>query len=132
MKVLDKQLQEALDYAVMKIVQQGGRSYEEDSPANGCMYSDGKGRHCAVGWLLDRSKPHLMQFQGSVSTLCYTYPDEVPYFIRENLGLFNNFQGFHDNTGVFARDREIKRLETVYGVDTSKSHWKQWVDMGDD
>ena len=49
-------LQEAFDYAVQKIVEQGGRCIDNHM----CVYGNTRGMHCAVGWLLDENERSLI------------------------------------------------------------------------
>ena len=70
-----KTVQEACDYAVEKMVAQQGRCMREGKDGDEtCAYGDGKGNHCAIGWLLDHDDPDLMKYEGSVVCLC---PDDV-------------------------------------------------------
>ena len=62
-------LQEAVDYAMFKIVEQGGRCR---SLQGLCAYGNAEGKHCAVGWLLDEDNQELMGFNGGVYNLVMT------------------------------------------------------------
>jgi len=120
--------QEACDYSVQQIVAQGGRCYDVVDGA--CMYGDGHGNHCAIGWLLDPDNEDFMSYKGSFDDLPTSYPDEVPEVIRDNIDLFTELQCFHDVPE--SQRREILRdvLRDNYKIDTSAPHWQQWVDMG--
>lgn len=119
-------VQEVCDYAVAKIVEQGGRCYNEDGDF--CMYSDNKGKHCAVGWLLPEDD-ELMDFEGGVYTLVGDYPDKVPTLIANNIDAFGVLQSLHDADLSRFRKRNIEDLQQE-GVDTSAPQYQQWVEMG--
>ena len=120
--------QEACDYSVQKLVEQGGRCY--DVVDGVCMYGDGHGNHCAIGWLLDPNNKDLMSYAGSFDDLPSSYPDEVPVIIHNNRDLFTELQRFHDEPR--SQRREILRdvLRVAHNIDTSGDHWQQWVDVG--
>jgi len=120
--------QEACDYSVQKIVEQGGRCY--DVVDGVCMYGDGHGNHCAIGWLLDPNNKEFMSYKGSFDDLPPSYPDEVPVIIHNNRDMFAALQDFHDKPGSHAREYYRNRLRDNYKIDTSAPHWQQWVDMG--
>ena len=120
--------QEACDYSVQQIVAQGGRCYNVVDGA--CMYGDGHGKHCAIGWLLDPNNKELMSYKGSFDDLPPSYPDEVPVIIHNNRDLFAALQDFHDQPGSPAREYYRNRLRDNHDIDTSAAHWQQWVDMG--
>lgn len=55
-------IEECLD----AIIAQGGQCSND---FYGCMYGDGAGKHCGVGWLLPETDSSLMQLTGSVHGL---------------------------------------------------------------
>lgn len=121
-----KNVQEACDYSVQKMVEQGGQSMR----GHGCAYGTDKGLHCAIGWLLDKDDKFLMEYPKSIRILCRDHPDKVPQLVRDNEGIFRNLQGFHDAVSSLYRREIMNRLESR-GIDTSGDHWQQWVAMGE-
>ena len=120
--------QEACDYSVQKIVEQGGRCYNK---ARGrCLHSDGQGNHCGIGWLLDPNNKELMNYDGGVQGVVDDFPDDVPQIIKDNLDMFAVLQDFHDATGSQRRESLRDVLRVAHNIDTSAPHWQQWVDMG--
>lgn len=128
-ELVDKMtLQEAMDYAVKQIVAQGGRCMNED---NKCRYSDGAGRHCAVGWLLDEDDDLLMSSSAALQRLPKMLENNIPDIIRNNLVLFQYLQRFHDYPEKESRKRRRAFITGLFGIDTSGEHWEQWIEMGD-
>ena len=123
-------LQEACDFAVLKIVEQGGRCMSVHNKGI-CSYSNGQGWHCAVGWLLDETNENMMNTSAVIGYLSSYYPDSVPNLIKDNLEVFMRLQMFHDNTLKDDRKEDIALLQD-FGIDTSKPQWDQWVEMGKD
>jgi len=122
-----KTAQEACDYSVQKIVEQGGRCINDGI----CAHSDGQGNHCAIGWLLDPDNEELMNYAGGVQGVVDDFPDDVPEIIKDNIDLFSTLQVFHDQPGPLNREDWRDRLRDNHKIDTSAPHWQQWVDMGD-
>ena len=118
-------LQEACDYAVFKIVEQGGQCL---SGKNNCVYGDGNGNHCAVGWLLDNSDEQLMNCGDAVIELCNVYSDEIPSVIHNNIVAFDRLQGFHDAESVISRANNLGLLSK--SINTTAPQYQQWVEMG--
>ena len=125
-----KTAQEACDYSVQKLVEQGGRCY--DVVKDVCMHSDGQGNHCSIGWLLDPDNKALMNYNRGVQDVVDDFPKNVPQIIKDNRDLFTELQRFHDEPR--SQRREILRdvLRVAHNIDTSAPHWQQWVDMGAD
>ena len=124
-----KTAQEACDYSVQKLVEQGGRCYNK---ARGrCLHSDGQGNHCAIGWLLDPDNKKLMGYDGGVQGVVDGFPDEIPQIIKDNLDMFAVLQDFHDEGYSIVREMCRNRLRYNYKIDTSAPHWQQWIDMGE-
>lgn len=119
-------LQEAMDYAVMKIVEQGGRCL---SASGSCMYGNKKGQHCAVGWLLDENDQELMDASEHAEALVKEYGN-IPQILVDNAEAFHDLQRFHDAKYKREREHYSDLLATVNNIDTSAPHWQQWVDMG--
>lgn len=123
-------LQEAFDFAVLKIVEQGGRCMNNQD-ASVCAYSNHQGYHCAVGWLLDESNKDLMNCSATVGYLGKHYPNSVPDLIKKNTGAFMHLQMFHDDRLKVDRERHLVEIEDL-GIDVSKPQWVSWVEMGED
>lgn len=121
-------VQEACDYAVFKIVEQGERCL---SNGGSCAYSDRHGSHCAVGWLLDTTHPNLMNYSGSVRGLIREHEELVPEVIKQNTSLFVILQMFHDVASQADRKEALVGLNDK-GINTDAPQYKQWVEMGDD
>lgn len=119
-------VQEACDYAVKKIVEQGGRCRD----ALGCVYGNGLGEHCSIGWLLPEDNDALMGAPLKLDALVCEFGAEVPELIRENEGAFYLLQSFHDVATKKMRISDMGLLSREYGIDTSGDHWQQWVEMG--
>ena len=123
-----KTAQEACDYSVQQIVAQGERCY--DVVRRTCVYSDGQGNHCSIGWLLDPNNKELMGYTSTIRILVDDFQDEIPQIIKDNLDMFAVLQDFHDEGYSIVREMCRNRLRYNYKIDTSAPHWQQWVDMG--
>lgn len=124
-------VQEACDYAVQKIVEQGKRCVTiQHGNREMCSYGDGQGNHCAWGWLVPEDAPdyaELMSALGTIDELCMEYPHFVDDF---NLDTFRALQRFHDSNQKKLREIERAELQQCFGIDTSAPQWQAWVDMG--
>ena len=112
-------LQEACDYAVTKIVEQGGKCTDKHG---NCKYKNGT-KHCAVGWLLDHDNADQMDYANDVIHMARNIP--VPKLIADNVQAFAVLQRFHDS-------RLNTRLHLVAlkrYIDTSAPQYQQWVDL---
>lgn len=119
-------VQEACDYAVRKMVEQGGQCKVQTT----CVYGNAAGRHCAVGWLLpEDSSENIWGFVGQVEDLVEKHGDTLPDIITENLYLMHILQSFHDTDSWFNREEYMNRLSRE-GINTTGEHWRQWIDMG--
>lgn len=118
-------IQKACDYAVQRIVKQGHRCMERGSDS--CVYSDGQGNHCAVGWLFPEDKV-LMEFEGTIDDYVYDWEHDVNDWIKENVRILRQLQVFHDLSDYRYRVRAMDTLKSL-GIDTSGAHWHQWLEM---
>lgn len=118
-------LQEACDYAVLKIVEQGGECLDELTGK--CVYGDGVGKHCAVGWLLDHNNEQLMKFTGGIHDLLDEF-DNIPSIFSENLSTFTELQDFHDVQLEGEREHCLECLS--FDIDITAPQYRQWVEMG--
>lgn len=119
-------VQEACDYAVAKIVEQGGRCYDKYTEC--CLYGD-RDKHCAIGWLLPHDDKELMQYDDGVGNLVFNYPEKVPSLIVDNIDVFRVLQELHDTKFSNSRNEHIEQLQQK-GIDTSAPQYQQWVEMG--
>jgi hypothetical protein len=120
-----KTLQEAFDFAVTKIVEQGDQCLDYDGA---CAYTR-KDKHCAVGWLLPDNN-EMGEFEGDVEDLVKRFKEDVPAIVRKNREAFSVLQQFHDTAGNSKRRCLRRKIEEDYDVDTSGAHWEKWVKMG--
>ena len=118
--------QEVCDYSVQKIVEQGKRCMDDGI----CLYGDGQGNHCGIGWLLDPDNKELMNYNRGVQDVVDDFPNDVPEVIKDNIDLFYKLQRFHDQPNSIIREIFRDGLRDNYKIDTSAPHWQQWVDMG--
>ena len=122
--------QEACDYSVQKLVEQGEQCYDVVNSTSTCMHGDGQGNHCAIGWFLDPDNEDFMNYYGGVQGVVDDFQDEIPQIIKDNLDLFSELQSFHDEGYSIIRENYRNRLRDDHNIDTSAAHWQQWVDMG--
>ena len=126
-------LQQVSDAIAGKVIGQGGRCMTEFSASFGnssCAYSDGKGKHCAIGWLLSESSP-LMQYDGSLSTMIESSEfDKEPNveFMLDNIDALDRIQHLHDATNKNQRDNRSELVADVY--DLNMDAWDEWIEMG--
>jgi hypothetical protein len=122
-------VQEACDYAVKKIVEQGCRCMQwNDCSYVGVNGETGETIHCAVGWLLPDDS-ELMDIPQSIKDMIDNYGDKVPAIIRNNREVFKNLQSFHDGESRHYREAFGERLAKE-GIDTTPEQYQQWVDLG--
>lgn len=123
-------LQEAMDYAINKLVEQGGRCIGRNDR---CVYGNDKGHHCAVGWLLDEDHEDLMRLTGGVLGLLGGFDEDVPELIEIEHLAFQAFQSLHDShfkDGESGRVDFLTILRREHGVDTTTNpNWHRWVEM---
>ena len=89
-----KTLQEVSDEIAAKLIEQGERCVNSSGY---CQYSNDKGQHCAVGWLLPEDDPRLMSTIGSVNDLLtFDNLGVNDAFIRKHCKPLKWLQAFHD------------------------------------
>lgn len=110
-------LGEAVNFALGKIVEQGGRCLKVagwcDNPI--CAYGNGDGKHCAVGWLLDEDNDTLMSSDFSVEAMATgrsmksidrkRFEGLIPELICDNVDVFKELQHLHDVELDYGYDR---------------------------
>lgn len=121
-------VQEAVEYTVEKIVEQGGQCVDDIGE---CMYKvEGEDNyHCAVGWLLDHSQYDYSKCNNTVRGLV-EIGIPVPDLIKDHLEIFSSLQVFHDSNYRTYREDYLSCLER-YDIDTSNPAFQAWVEMGD-
>lgn len=123
-------LQEACDYAVAKIVEQGVQCVDGWDQ---CVYGNDKGQHCAIGWLLNPDDKEISNFMGEafsadVEVLAEEVREHLPAVVTHNLAIMKTLQQFHDtNRGVIRR----YLLESLAAnIDVDSPQYNEWVEMG--
>lgn len=117
-------IQQACDYAVLKIVEQGEQALDDQ----GCCYATEDGKHCALGWLLDENNDKYMKTAGTIDVLLDNFKD-LPEFFREHQHVLRALQRFHDACAMKNRMSNVQSVRG-HGIDTTAPQWQQWVEMG--
>ena len=121
-----KSLQQVSDAIAGKLIRQGGQCLDEDG---NCAYGDGKGNHCAIGWLLSETSP-LMNSGHTLSGLVETNSlEQEPNreFIIGNVGALFLIQSLHDS--LLNRSGRCEKIAIIH--DLNMDAWSEWVEMGD-
>lgn len=122
-------LSEAFNFAVKKIVEQGGQCLDKNDLE--CAYGSAT-KHCAVGWLLDHKNKDLMEYEGDVYDICNEFDWGIPSIIFEDRVAFAKLQRFHDAFKVKEREEVFNELKSIRPeVDYSGEHWETWINMGE-
>ena len=119
-------LQQVSDAIASKVIGQGGQCLNERGD---CLYGDGNGKHCAIGWLLSESSP-FMAYESSVHELIASegFNDEHNKDImRDNVDALSALQELH----VHLRGRLQISQSLVYEFDLNMDAWSEWIEMGD-
>ena len=123
-----KTIQQVSDEIAAKVIGQGGQSIS----SNGfCLYDDEKGRHCAVGWLMEKGSDAMKKLGGLSDLL--ERPTDIDFgvndeFIRENKTVLCVLQSLHDSRYKRYRLDSIRCLKVDHEIDTTA--WTPWVEMG--
>ncbi len=123
-------LQEQVDYIGERLNMQGQRCY--DSTVKSCAYGNGKGHHCAVGWLLDTTNISLMQSEGGVVYLSEYYFKLIPENIINNNELFSALQYLHDSS--YSKENLSERLKDFkvrFPKITLNHHWHSFLEKAE-
>ncbi len=118
--------QEQLDYVIDNLIAQGERCM---GGYGRCSYGNGKGQHCAVGWLLDESNKDLMAYGASVISLIGS-EFKIPDTLRENIELWDRVQWVHDNALESYRRDSVEALRQKFPDITFDGRWDKWVELG--
>ncbi len=128
-------LKEAIEYSLNKLIEQGGACMRHGDfhTTPFCAYSDGQGKHCAIGWLLDHKNYILMEFEGGVRELKNKFGFMLPRIINQEINVFNSFQYIHDIAAIYRRDQAIDivnlqlDIKTLIDVGVSKELIDSWL-----
>lgn len=123
--------QEACDYAVEFIAEQGSQCVNLDDGKTTC-YSDEDGKFCSIGCLLDNNNKTLIRSGETVASLVADIPSVMPKLIINNPALFQMLQGFHDFSRKDWRQDMREGISRQFKIKTDAPHWQAWVDMGDE
>ena len=131
-------LQEVCDKVAEKMVEQGRPCVDM---AGECVYSNHKGEHCAIGWVLVilgvPSDSEFYEVIGGLDTLIEEMRNsaveddaskeekDAMYFIGYHRKAMRVLQDFHD-TRKDDREDATKHLDKY--IDTSNPNWKLWSD----
>lgn len=123
-------IQEACDYAVKKIVDQG----KQCKIGGDCEYFDPADEsHCVAGHIFAAFLPNDHELFGGngmgAAMVIETYRDEFPEWLVDESVAVDCLQNFHDSRRASTRKFDLVRLKAE-GIDTSAPQWQQWVDMG--
>ncbi len=128
-----KTISQVVHEVMEKLVQQGKRCMSGETGQ--CMYGDGEGNHCAIGWLLPEDDSTLMSFTGGIDNLVEISNSDADYtlginsaFIVEHRGILFILQNLHDNVPRTFRTRHTKDLLAL-GVKNTPL-FQQWIDLG--
>ena len=119
-------LQKVSDAIAGKLINQGGRCV---GGGGSCAYGDGKGSHCAVGWLLSESSI-LMGTDLSISELLEINSFKLEpnrEFILNNSEALIDIQSLHDS--FVNRSGRCEIINRNYGLNMDA--WSKWVEMGE-
>ena len=128
-----KTIQESCDYAVSKIVEQGGRCVDE----LGCVYRRGE-KHCAIGWLLDSWGLPDKIFNAEAALIDLLHEEEYRVllyketfvYLNKHFDVLNALQAFHDTKDDDERRSQYDAL-VKHGIDTSGPDWQTMLAWGD-
>lgn len=140
-----KTLQQVVAEVMDKLVEQGSRCTVTQGSNDFCQYSDGNGKHCAVGWLLPEDVAALEVYQdSSVSSLISHITNNQPAFMDEewfkflnsNRTAMMNLQSMHDSAVKNPPPFIISKLtycinffKEEHGIDPNT--FKPWLDLFD-
>jgi hypothetical protein len=119
-------VQQAIEYSLDKLIQQGKQCMLKAD----CLYGDGLGNHCAIGWLLENDK-ELMNNESGVNGLCSLSKTArlIPQLIKNNVKIFSVYQRLHDDNLRVGRKGLLGDLQAL-NIDTSHPNFQKWVDLG--
>ena len=122
-------LQEAADYCVKKIVEQGGPCHN----GNWCKYyrekPDGEHR-CVLGWAMPL-KMAQENLEFAIHEMFEAEIERLPAVVRNNQRVWYLLQAFHDqafNPNAYPELRNNDMLVELdkAGLDVNGDHWRQW------
>ena len=118
-----KSFQQVLNEIAAKLIEQGVRCYSESDEQ--CLYGDGSGNHCAVGWLIPEGSEAMTSKHGVNGMLVehYIHLGENRDFIMNNGYELRFVQALHDSATVSSIDDALERLGTKYNLEA----WTPWI-----
>jgi len=115
-------VQQACDYAVAKIVEQGGQCLDEEGL---CLYASEDGKHCAVGWLLNEKDPSKLPIDTALINLDTKL---LPQVVLDNMRVFTMLQAFHDTASYDGKNNWLLELERL-GINVSAPQYEEWLNL---
>jgi hypothetical protein len=116
-----KTLQQVSNEIAGRLIKQGKKCTANDD--NSCVYGDGEGNHCGIGWLLDSTSKEVMSFVGNITSLL-TDHDHLGIndaFLREHQSILGDIQLLHD----MPRDLHARANLDSLNLDA----WQPWFDL---
>jgi hypothetical protein len=115
-----KTIQQVSDEIAGKLIKQGKRCIQGDNGR--CVYGDGLGNHCGIGWLLDASNDSIMGNWRGVQCLSNSSIDLGinDAFIREHYGVLGWIQDLHDSP-QYRHGGKVTSLNL--------DAWQPWFDL---
>lgn len=121
-----KTLKQLIRFVLTKLIKQGVRCV--NGVAGMCKYSDDKGNHCAVGWILDESNEILMKHGGGLYELLEEHADVLPDTLIENERVWTKIQELHDEDRK--RAETLAEARETYPELFKSRRWDEYVKMG--
>lgn len=122
-KVDKMTLQEACDYAIAKLIEQGDRCMSGFC----CVYDDGEGNHCAIGHLMSTIALSKIALDDAIYSITKEFQLYLPDLIVDNIDAFSILQTFHDQAGYEKREESLCELAAY--IDVTGEDYKTWLDM---
>lgn len=121
-------LQEQVDYIGERLAMQGKKCMADEFIAM-CAYGNGKGNHCAIGWLLDTTDEELMNWKEGVSGLVKEFKEKLPSSIYTNEYMFADLQTIHDNADdpIGSLCSSINSFKEKFPEITLNEHWYSFI-----
>lgn len=122
-----KTFQEVSDELAEVLIKQGKRCMNNMGK---CCYADGKGNHCAIGHLIDKSYYHS---PGGVHNLVHAAKNRESTlginhkFIEDNMSILGLYQSLHDHSTKYVRANIIKKIKRK-GINMDA--WIPWIELG--
>ena len=122
----DKTLQQVSDEMAAKLIAQGKPCVT--SNGDSCAYTDGKGNHCAIGWLLPDSD-YIKDYMETITTMVANFSNEKlgsnASFLKEHVKELSQLQMLHDYDIKYSREIHQESIQERFNLDMSA--WDEWV-----